>query len=169
MLKFVKPDTCYFDEYLAACKESYEYGITEWMPVEPERFNAWKQYALAMYQALETGEGLPTGVPRIVTYWAIEENRFVGELQIRPYLTKDEARYMGHIGYAVRYSMWHKGYGTKILLEAISKLQELQVSPIYIACHTSNKVSQKVIQKCGFSYVETSMDGNEEQYVYVLQ
>lgn len=33
-----------------------------------------------------------------------------GEVQIRPYVSVDEAKAVGHIGYAVRHSMWGKSF-----------------------------------------------------------
>lgn len=133
IMKFIKPSAKYIDEYLAACKESIDNNIKEWIPVEEDRFESWKMRALSLYEMLESGNGLPDGVPRMITYWCVEENKFIGEIQIRPYMTLEEAKEIGHIGYAVRYSMWNKGMGTKLLRYAVDKLHEHNVAPIYIA------------------------------------
>ena len=109
-MEFIKPNAIYFDEYLAACKESHDNNITEWMPVELDDFDGWKERALRLYDMLESGDGLLVGIQRMITYWCIEHNKFVGEVQIRPYVSVDEAKAVGHIGYAVRHSMWGKSF-----------------------------------------------------------
>lgn len=168
-MEFVKPNATYLDEYLAACKESHDNNITEWMPVELGNFDSWKEQALHLYDVLESGDGLPAGIPRMITYWCIEHNKFVGEVQIRPYLSVYEAKAIGHIGYAVRYSMWGQGFGTKLLQFAIDKLHEYKVTPIYIACHIDNIRSNRVIPKVGFEFVEVRSTNNETENLYVLK
>ena len=154
---------------MAVCKESHDNNITEWMPVELDNFDSWKEQALHLYDMLESGDGLPAGIPRMITYWCIEHDKFVGEVQIRPYLSVDEAKAIGHIGYAVRYSMWGQGFGTKLLQFAIDKLHEYKVTPIYIACHIDNIRSNRVISKVGFEFVEVRSINNETENLYVLK
>lgn len=166
-MDLITPNERYLDEYLRACRESYDHDIKEWMPVEPDDFKNWKARALKLYEMLESGHGLPEGIPRMKTYWGVEGEAFIGEIQIRPYLSQEEARRMGHIGYAVRYSMWNKGYGTKLLAYAVKKLREEGVSPIYIACHADNLGSNRVAQKVGFEFLETR--DAEEENLYILQ
>ena len=167
-MAFIKPNEFYLDEYLVACKESYENNVTEWMPVDLDNFVGWKEQALCLYAMLESGERLPVGIPRMITYWCIENDKFIGEVQIRPYITTDEAKVMGHIGYAVRYSMWGKGFGTKLLQFAVEKLRKYNVAPIYIACHVDNIGSNKVSRKLGFEFVEMRTANGEAENLYVL-
>ena len=167
-MDFIKPNEHYLDEYLRACKESYDNNVTEWMPVDLDNFEGWKEKALYLYEMLESGEGLPAGIPRMITYWCVDNDRFVGEVQIRPYIPTDEAKIVGHIGYAVRYSMWGKGFGTKLLQFAVEKLHECNVVPIYIACHIDNIGSNKVSQKLGFEFVEMRTTNGEAENLYVL-
>lgn len=167
-MEIIKPSEKYLDEYLNACKESYDNNIKEWMPVELDNFDGWKARALQLYEMLESGNGLPEGVPRMITYWCVENHKFIGEIQIRPYLSLEEAKKVGHIGYAVRYSMWNKGFGTKLLKFSVDKLREKNVSPIYIACHVDNLGSNRVRQKVGFEFVETRCLGEEKENLYIL-
>jgi len=32
-MEFIRPEECYLDEYLAACRESIDHNITEWIPI----------------------------------------------------------------------------------------------------------------------------------------
>ena len=45
-MEFIKPNSRFVDEYLSACKESYDNDVTEWMPVELDDFESWKKRAL---------------------------------------------------------------------------------------------------------------------------
>lgn len=168
-MEFIKPNEIFIDEYMSACKESYDNDVTEWMPIELNDFENWKRRALQRYEMLESGVGLPVGIPRMITYWCIEESRFIGEIQIRPFMSLDEAKEIGHIGYAVRYSMWNKGFGTKLLQFAVEKLHEYNVTPIYIACHSGNIGSNKVSKKIGFEFIEIRESNEQKENLYILR
>jgi predicted acetyltransferase len=170
MVNIMKPKKEYFDEYLAACKESYDNNIKEWMPFHPDDYEKWKEYILVAYNNYEKGENIPAGMPRTYTYWCIENEKFVGEIQLRPYLTEEEAKNWGHVAYAIRYSKWGKGYGTKLLHIAIEKLQEFGVKDIYIACHQSNNASIRVIEKNQGMFINTIVDEEGiKQNVYLIK
>lgn len=78
-MEFIKPDENYFDEYLSACRESYDNNIiTEWMPVELKDLPVGKRKRHVCLQYWKAGDGLSTGVPQMRTYWCIENSRFVG-------------------------------------------------------------------------------------------
>ncbi|MCI6277557.1 MAG: GNAT family N-acetyltransferase [Clostridium sp.] len=157
-MKVIKPNENFFVEYLSACKESYENNITEWMPFNPENYDVWKNKILSVYNDYENGINIPHGYPRTYTYWCIEDDIFIGEIQIRPFLTEAESYKWGHIAYAVRYSKWNNGYGTKLLNAAIKKLQEFNVSNICVVCHAENKSSIRVIEKNGGVFINTLID-----------
>lgn len=163
-MDFIRPEVLYFDEYLTACRESIDNNITEWIPVELDHFEGWKKSATHIFDTLESGLGLPEGYPRTITRWCIENGHFIGEVQIRPDLTEDEAKDYGHIGYAVRYSRWGCGMGTKLLKYAVELLREKDVCPIYMACHKDNIASNRVAQKVGFSIKEI----REQVNLYIL-
>lgn len=169
-MELIKPKESFFQEYLNACKESYENNITEWMPFDPQNYYIWKEKILKTYDNYENGIDIPNGFPRTYTYWCIEQDIFIGEIQIRPFLNEVESRNWGHVAYAVRYSKWNNGYGTKLLKVAITKLQEFNVSEIYIACHKENISSIKVIEKNGGLYQNSLIDESGiEQNIYLIK
>ena len=169
-MEIIRPKENFFIEYLNACKESYENNITEWMPFEPDHFDVWKEHILEAYDNYEKGIDIPEGFPRTYTYWCVEGDTFIGEIQIRPFLSENEAQNWGHIAYAIRYSQWNKGYGTRLLKAALDKLREFGVSNIYIACHKTNAISIKVIEKNGGSFINSIIDEEGiEQNVYIIK
>jgi predicted acetyltransferase len=146
-MEIIKPRSEYFEEYLNACKESYDNNIVDWMPFNPENYERWKESILDIYDNYENGIDIPENMPRTYTYWCVEENNLVGEIQLRPYLSEPEAKAWGHLAYAVRYSKWNNGYGTRLLKKGLEKAKEFQINDVYIACREDNLGSIKVIEK----------------------
>ena len=148
-MELTKPCEELFEEYYHACKESYDHHVTEWMPFDPAHYDAWRETILAAYARYETGDGLPDGFPRTYTYWCTQSGTLIGEVQLRPFLTPEEARNWGHIAYAVRYSQWGRGWGTQLLKAAVQKLAAFGIRDIYVVCHQGNAASIRVIEKNG--------------------
>lgn len=160
-MDFICPEPEYFDAYLSACRVAYDRHETEWLPVLPEQFSKWKNGAQQMYQALANGHDLPAGVPKTLTYWCVEGGHFLGEVQLRPCLTKQEARKIGHIGYAVSPLFRGRGYGTLLLQFAV---KSLETPAIYLVCHSENAVSNHLCQKLGLQLCEQ----RETETLYLL-
>jgi predicted acetyltransferase len=146
-MDIIKPRSEYFEEYLNACQESYDNNIVDWMPFNPKNYEQWKECILELYENYENGINIPENLPRTYTYWCIEENKLIGEIQLRPFLSEAEAKRWGHLAYAVRHSKWNNGYGTKILEKGLEKAREFQIKNVYIACREDNLGSIKVITK----------------------
>lgn len=80
----------------------------------------------------------------------MDEDKFIGEINIRHELTPFLLNYGGHIGYEVRYTECNKGYGKKMLALALSYAKEvLQLPRVLITCNDSNLGSIKVIESNG--------------------
>ncbi|MBO5394288.1 MAG: GNAT family N-acetyltransferase [Clostridia bacterium] len=85
-----------------------------------------------------------------------EDNKMVGAVSVRPYLTKklDES-YGGNIGYSIRPSERQKGYATKGLKLAIEKCKEINPNgKIIVCCFKDNVGSRKTILKNGGMLIE---------------
>ena len=96
-MKLIKPSQEYFEAYYEACKESYVNNVTEWMPFDPKDYEHWKSNILQIYTNHENEQKIPEQMPRIYTYWCIEEEQLVGEIQLRPFLTESQAKEWGHV------------------------------------------------------------------------
>jgi len=146
-MKVIKPTSAYFDAYYEACKESYDNNITEWMPFDPQNYEQWKSRILEVYNNYETGNNIPEQMPRTYTYWCIENEAFIGEIQVRPFITEAQAKEWGHLSYAIRYAKWNQGYGTKLLTSGLEIAKEFELNKVYIACREDNFGSIRVIEK----------------------
>lgn len=157
-MEVIKPSEIYFEEYLKVCQESYDNNIEEWKPFNPDHFEQWKARILEVYSNYEHGVDIPAEMPRMYTYWCVEENTFIGEIQLRPFLNDMQAKTWGHISYAIRYSKWNQGYGTLLLKEALEKAKAFQLTDVYVACRASNIGSIKVIEKNKGQWIKSIND-----------
>jgi len=83
------------------------------------------------------------------TYFAIDNEKIIGIVDIRHYLNDYLINEGGHIGYSVRPTERRKGYATKILHLALQKCQELNIEKALVTCNSDNTASEKVIIKNG--------------------
>ena len=84
------------------------------------------------------------------------DDRMVGAVSIRPYLTKSlDESYGGNIGYSIRPTERRKGYATIGLKLAIKKCREINPnSNIILGCFKDNVGSKKTILKNGGNLIE---------------
>lgn len=165
-MKLVKPKRSLFKQFYEACKESHDNNVTEWMPFRLENYSLWQDQILKIYEKCETGKDLPADMPRTYTYWCVDKGRFIGEAQLRPYLSPEEALEWGHIAYAIRYSKWGRGLGTRVLREVLIKARAFGLVDVYILCAASNVGSIRVAEKNGAVLVSVRDEDGRQINVY---
>ncbi len=170
-LRVIRPRRKYYDSFLSACREAHELNVSGWQPVAPEAFTRWKRTAPLVYFFLRAGLFLPDGVPRMETYWIMDGDTFAAELQLRPYISDDQAIQIGHMGVGVRPGLWGRGFGTQAVRWGIRRLRELGVQQICYICDPENGASTAIAEACGFTRSSyRTLDGQGcEQSVYILR
>lgn len=96
------------------------------------------------------------------SYWMVDDEKdyFIGEVHIRHRLNDALRMIGGHIGYAIRYSEWGKGYGTEMLRLALEKAKARGLSEVLITCNDNNIGSARVMEKNGCVYAgKVEVDG----------
>jgi len=94
--------------YKEYCREFYDNNILWFRPTNPERIDDdWFEKTADWYAKKE--QGLVPGYPKSFHYWAVDDDKFIGEFQLRPDLTDEIMTGMGSIGYSVRVSEQGKG------------------------------------------------------------
>ncbi len=85
------------------------------------------------------------------TYFYVGRNdgEIIGMLNIRPFLNDFLKKEGGHIGYSIRPSQRRKGYGTRMLQEALNFLRPIGLTDVLISCGQGNPGSARVIINCG--------------------
>lgn len=82
-------------------------------------------------------------------FYMDDEDTLVGTVNIRLGLNAYLYQEIGHIGYSIRPSQQGKGYGTRLLMEALNFCRFIGFDRVLIVCLSSNKASVRVIEKCG--------------------
>jgi len=81
---------------------------------------------------------------------SFESGEIVGMINIRLALVNDFLREKGgHIGYSVRPTQRRKGYGTRMLREALAFCRTIGLRDFVLTCNKSNPASAGVIINCG--------------------
>ena len=160
-VKLIQPSREYLSGYLEACREFKELGLLLYSFNDPDEYDIWGPELFSRYENYSKGINLKDGYVPSTTYWMVDtdQGQFIGEGNIRHILTPSLLRYGGHIGYAIRASLWNKGYGTAQLGLLLNKGAELNISKALITCDDENTASQKVIEKNGGIYQDT-IDNN---------
>lgn len=144
-MQLIKPTKKYarsWKKALAEFEEEKRKGFWNWIE-EPTNINKYIQRA----RDHEKGKNLPADWVPSTTYWLIDNDKFIGHVNIRHKLNENLKKIGGHIGYAIRPSSRKKGYGTKILELALQKAKHLGLQKIFITCDESNIASKKIIEK----------------------
>jgi len=105
------------------------------------------------------------------TYLAIRkvDQKIVGMLSIRHWLTEALEFEGGHIGYSIRVSERRKGYATEMLQQALSICTEMGITKALLTSRTDNTGSASVIKANGgvLDSEFLDADGNPAQRYWI--
>lgn len=90
-------------------------------------------------------------------YWLIDNDEYIGHVNIRHELSEYLKTSGGHIGYKIRPSKRKMGYGSKILELALPKAKELGIDPALLTCNIENEASRKIIEKNGGEFQKEAL------------
>lgn len=143
-MKLVYPNKKYLNSYKQAVEEFKTNNVTTYFFDDPNEIDVIK----LSYNNRKGIDLKPTYVPQ-TSFWLIDNEEFIGKIDIRHSLTPSLINYGGHIGYAVRYSKWNMGYGTKMLNMGLKKAKKMGLNKVLITCNNDNFGSAKVIENNG--------------------
>ena len=146
MLRLVEPAAEYKAAILAAVPEMKAVG--EWN-VTPEAFAARFDDMLREIAAAKDPATAPPGVLPYEDYWLMDEDAWIGLLTIRPQINEQFLHSGGHIGYVIRPSKRHSGYGTAILRLGLEKARAQGLERVLLTCDETNIGSRKIIEANG--------------------
>jgi len=170
-MELVLPSVKYRDSYLAAAKEFTQEDSVRYKdiygPAATEDFGRFVEKRKAMME----GKELPTGWVPVSDYWLIDNGEYIGRVSVRHLLNDNLLNIGGHIGYDIRPSQRHKGYGKKILELALPKAKELDIIRVLVTCDETNEASRKIIEANGgvFEDKRPNPEGGPEKLRYWIQ
>lgn len=100
-------------------------------------------------------------VPETI-YWLVEDEEFLGRLELRHRIDNPAHDIGGHIGYSIRPGRRQQGYGYAILKLALEKAAQRGLGRVLLTCDPDNIASRKIIEKNGGLFerrVERVIDG----------
>ena len=135
-------------EMVAACQKIHGTGGLD----GAESYESWlkllDKHRKMRYKGYESQERVPS-----ITFFCVRkaDNRIVGIVNIRKELSrKIDDMYAGNIGYSIRPSEQHKGYGKQLMKLAIDDcINVLKLKTIRAGCYEYNIASKKVLESVG--------------------
>ncbi len=158
MKHLILPDIKYEKDYILALEET-ENQTTDTCLARPTDNQSFTDF-IEKLNSQAKGHNLPDGYLPATTYWLIDNDEFIGRVQIRHELNKQLINVGGHIGYYIRPSKRRMGYGKKILELGLKKAQELGIPNVLVTCDIDNIASKKIIEENGGVYENTFDEGN---------
>jgi predicted acetyltransferase len=146
-MKLVKPTKRYSRSWKNALKEFEKEKRSGFWNV-PEKPNAIDEY-IKRTSDHSKGRNIPSNWMPATTYWLIDNDAFVGHVNIRHKLVDWSKKIGGHIGFAIRPTKQRQGYGSNILRLALKKAKILGLKKVLVTCDNDNIGSRKIIERNG--------------------
>lgn len=145
LLKLIRRCPEFVDGYREYCQEAYDSHVTYFIPTSPTKIDdGWFARTKEWYDKKESGQ-IPDQ-PIVFHYWAVDDNVFVGEFQLRPELTEEIMTGIGSVGYAVRVSQQGKGYGTALLRQGLVIARNHYMTKVLLNINDANAVSLHICE-----------------------
>ena len=158
-MKLVVPDIFYKESCIAALHESLAESISQ-----EQTLSEIKNIEDAIQHKLDavSGVNLRRGEVARSEFWLIDDEKYIGNIQIRYSPSGRTAESASHIYYEIRPSQRKKKYGTEILKRGLMEASILGLSEVIITCEKGNIPSQKIIEANGGEFLEEiRMEGGE--------
>jgi len=104
------------------------------------------------------------------TFFSVREsdNRVIGSIQLRHFLTPELEKHGGHIGYGIRPTERRKGYGKRQLSLVLDIARERKIPKVMISCEKNNIASGRTAIGCGgILTAENDYNGKEQQIYWI--
>jgi predicted acetyltransferase len=149
-LELVSPTAAYRNAFLATISD---YQTVDGRTYRGNEFElAQRDFDLFLQRLENEARGIDLmawQVPQS-TFWTVKDSsEIVGTIRIRHRLTQQLAHHGGHIGYDIRPSARHQGYGTRQLALALPRAADLGLKRVLLTCNVDNIASARIIEANG--------------------
>lgn len=94
------------------------------------------------------------------------DNRIIGTIQLRHFLTDELEKHGGQIGYGIRPTERKKGYGKQQLLLVLEIAKDMKIPKVMIICDKDNIASSQTAMSCGGILAGENFHEGKEQQIY---
>ncbi len=137
----IKPSLEYLQSYYEACCEMWNNIHDNYIIHNPADFDKWEKQIFQDYENQAKGINLPKGFVPSETYWLIDNNEYIGTINIRPSLNENLKNYGGHAGIVIRNSKQNGIYGKVAIDFIFQKAKELNLKTLLMTCEEKNRAS----------------------------
>lgn len=96
------------------------------------------------------------------------DNKIIGSIQLRHFLTDALEKHGGHIGYGIRPTERRKGYGKQQLQLVLEVAKKMEIPKVMISCEKDNVASRQTAISCGGVLTSKNFhEGKEEQIFWI--
>lgn len=129
-------------------------------------FNEWLEIVLSIEK-----DNLSKEMANASTYFSVRksDNKIIGSIQLRHFLSAELEKSGGHIGYGIRPTERRKGYGRQQLLLVLDKARELKLPKVMISCDKDNVASARTAMSCGAVLTREGIYKGVEQQTYWIE
>lgn len=146
MLTLVEPSMTYKKPCLDAVREFHAAGE---YAIDAEQLGAKFEELIAHLVAAKDPGNTPPGELPYEDFWLMDGEEWIGKLTLRTTINTKFLHAGGHIGYEIRPSKRHRGYGTALLRLGLEKARERGLQRVLLTCDETNIASRKVIENNG--------------------
>jgi predicted acetyltransferase len=112
----------------------------------PDGFAAW---VARLRGDADPSSALPDGLVHATTWWIVEEDTYLGSIQLRHDLNAHLLASGGHIGYGIRPTARRRGHATWALGAVLDEAKVLGLSRVLVTCDEGNEPSRRTIERYG--------------------
>ena len=168
MLELIRRNTAFVSGYKEYCQEAYDNNVVYFRPTNPNQIDdGWFERTKDWYDKKEYG--LIPNQPVSFHYWAVDDNRFIGEFQLRTELTESIMTGIGSIGYAVRITEQGKGYGIELLKQGLIIAKEHNLEKVLLTINEQNIVSAHICEKLGGVLMDKISANNSAEGEHIMR
>ncbi len=158
----------YINEFFEYGSEINGVGALDWY-LKEATYEAWLQKVIA---DMDVANVESHRVPALTYFFVREEDdRILGMANLRLTLNDFLRTEGGHIGYSIRPTERRKGYGTRMLQEALKVYDRLGIEEVFVSCDRENLGSSGVIQNCGgklmAEFYSETFQANVQKYIII--
>jgi len=168
--QLILPSVEYKQSYIKAVREYQDENLFNYQHLEIKDLEDNFEKYVEDIKNEAKGIGLPEGYVPHTVYWLVDEEGYIGRVDIRHQLNDFLDKMGGHIGYDIRPTRRLQGMGKLILKLALEKAKELGIKEAVITCDLDNMGSRRIIEANGGKFVEVATDSTAiEKRRYIIR
>lgn len=113
---------------------------------------------------------LPDGLVHATTWWIVDNDTYLGAIQLRHTLNDHLLDSGGHIGYGIRPTARRQGHANWALGAVLDEARTMGLPQVLITCDNDNDPSRRTIERHGgvLDDIRNTSDGRKRRYWVTL-